>query len=136
MAIITFVYSSMKNETVILRVQGVLDKPQNLHFLNNNSTHISILWDHPFSLMGHTDTAYEVVLINNDEISKNTTISTKNITLRRPRPLDPFIAVTAWNPVGRGGTGTLNLTNTFKDCENIGMFSIVPLYKVRESIII
>lgn len=92
----------------------------NLTFVENNSTHLTLMWKHPFSQKGHNNTTYEVVLTKGSTIER-INVSTENYTFLRPIPSAVFeVNITAWNPVGEGGTTTLNLLRSLENCTSLG----------------
>ena len=98
-----------------------LGPPMNLHFVEVNSTHISLVWNSPPSLLGHENTSYEVVFkFQGADLINNSTTSSTNCTLLRPA-VPVFVSVTVWNPVGRGETSTLNFTKSLRECQTMGM---------------
>lgn len=99
----------------------LLSKPLNLTSENVNSTHVRIVWDRPPSLMDHNTTRYEGLLTKNGDIVQNITTSAQELIFQRPSPSILLFAVTSINPVGRGGTETLNLTSLSEDCETLGV---------------
>lgn len=94
---------------------GILGPPRNLRNKKINSTHDSLIWDDPPSLLGHDNTTYQVVLNFRHFIEAVSVSSLRYVYLRRSGPV--MASVTSWNPVGEGAMSTLNFSN---GCQNIG----------------
>ena len=82
---------------------GVLEAPKDVRWYNVCATHMGILWVAPPSLLGHSETFYEVK-ISQGNIFKRTNTTALNYTFLRPGPSGAVYA--AWNPVGKGVNGT------------------------------
>ena len=99
--------------------EGVLGPPENLTFKGHNSTHLTLVWKHPFAVKGHNSTRYELVLTTGSTTVR-ISVSTESYTLLRPIPSMVFeVNVIAWNPVGQGGTSTLNLLSSLENCTSL-----------------
>jgi hypothetical protein len=103
---------------VILHVQGVLGRPENLRVERVNSTHTALLWGEPPSLVQPANASYTIVFGGNE--AKNT--SSTNYTFWTPWPPDSLgVTVTSWNPVGEGGSSTVDLADFLAgQCEQLG----------------
>lgn len=95
---------------------GVLEAPKDVRWYNVCATHMGILWVAPPSLLGHSETFYEVK-INQRNIFKMTNTTALNYTFLRPGPSGAVYAnIAAWNPVGKGEVITLNITGSLSYC--------------------
>ena len=112
---------------------GALGRPLTLSVVRENSTHITVSWDHPFSWTGHSDTFYEVEFLMGSEMENfNTTLLNFALPwLCQSTALS--INITAWNPVGRGVPGSLNHMDFSTDCGRlygIGDCLLVCMYLI------
>lgn len=109
----TYVYSCYPNFHV-----GVLGPPENLKNVKLNSTHDSLIWDDPQSLLGHENTTYHVVFTSG-HLNESFNVRDSSYIYLRQTARD-VASVAAWNPVGEGTPSTLDLSESLNGCKNMG----------------
>ena len=97
---------------------GVLGPPKNLKNVKINSTHDSLIWDDPRSLLGHENTTYRVVFTSG-HLNESVIVRDSSYIYLRQTAL-AVASVTARNPVGEGAMSTLNLSESLNGCKNMG----------------
>ena len=93
----------------------MLQAPENFHWQEKNSTHITIVWDPPFSWLGHHNTTYELIFMQENDEIKRVTVIAPNYTILRPSA-HVIVHLTPVNPVGKGDSSLLDLTDSLAYC--------------------